>query len=203
MERQGEVVFILEHDAEIEQRADALRVALQRPLIAVAGLGVVAEPVVDGAIVAHGPRSHLFYVGPDAARPAEFDNFHLKAEIMTRPNANSGIFFHTRMQPTGWPAHGHEVQVNNSQKDPVRTGSLYNVVKNFTPPAKDDTWFTMEVIVVGRAVTVKVDGRTLYEFVEPEGVAGTRKVSAGLLALQAHDPDSEVRYRRILLRRLP
>lgn len=159
--------------------------------------------VVDGAIVAHGPRSHLFYVGPDAARPAEFTNFHLKAEILTRPNANSGIFFHTRMQPTGWPAHGHEVQVNNSQKDPVRTGSLYNVVKNFTPPAKDDTWFTLEAIVVGRAVTVKVDGRTLYEFVEPEGVTGTRKISAGLLAVQAHDPDSEVRYRRILLKRLP
>ena len=159
--------------------------------------------VVAGAIVAHGPRSHLFYVGPDAARPAEFGNFHLKAEILTRPNANSGIFFHTRMQPTGWPAHGHEVQVNNSQKDPVRTGSLYNVVKNFTPPAKDDTWFTLETIVVGRGVTVKVDGRTLYEFVEPESVTGTRKVSAGMLALQAHDPGSEVQYRRILLKRLP
>jgi hypothetical protein len=95
------------------------------------------------------------------------------------------------------------VQVNNSQRDPVRTGSLYNVVKNFTPPAKDDAWFTLEAIVVGRAVTVKVDGRTLYEFVEPEGVTGTRKLSAGLLALQAHDPDSEVRYRRILLKKLP
>ncbi|MFN7811036.1 MAG: DUF1080 domain-containing protein [Planctomycetia bacterium] len=159
--------------------------------------------VVDGAIVAHGPRSHLFYVGPDAARPAELGNVHLQAEIRTRPNANSGVFFHTRMQPTGWPVHGHEVQVNNSQKDPVRTGSLYNVVKLFTPPAKDDTWFTLEVIVVGRALTVKVDGRVLYEFVEPEGTTGTRKISAGLLALQAHDPDSEVHYRRIRLKRLP
>ena len=159
--------------------------------------------VVDGAIVAHGPRSHLFYVGPDAARPAEFGNFHLKAEILTRPNANSGIFFHTRLQPTGWPAHGHEVQVNNSQKDPVRTGSLYNVVKNFTPPAKDDTWFTMEVVVKGKAVTVSVDGRVLFEFVEPEGVIGTRKLSEGLFALQAHDPDSVVHYRNIRVRRLP
>jgi hypothetical protein len=77
------------------------------------------------------------------------------------------------------------------------------VVKNFTPPAKDDTWFTLETIVVGKGVTVKVDGRTLYEFVEPEGVTGTRKVSAGMLALQAHDPGSEVHYRRILLKRLP
>ncbi|MFM8436443.1 MAG: family 16 glycoside hydrolase, partial [Planctomycetia bacterium] len=28
--------------------------------------------VADGQIVCHGPRSHLFYVGPDADHPAEF-----------------------------------------------------------------------------------------------------------------------------------
>jgi hypothetical protein len=159
--------------------------------------------VKDGVIVCHGPRSHLFYVGPDAAKPAEFKNFHLKAEVMTRPKANSGVFIHTRPQPDGWPAHGYEVQVNNSQGDPVRTGSLYNVVKNFTPPAKDDAWFTLEAQVVGKAVTVRVDGRVLFEFVEPEGVTGTRKLSAGTFALQAHDPGSEVHYRNIRVKRLP
>ena len=159
--------------------------------------------VVDGAIVCKGPRSHLFYVGADTAKPAEFKNFHFKAEVMTRPGANSGLFIHTRPQPDGWPAHGHEVQVNNSQGDPVRTGSLYNVVKNFTAPAEDDTWFTLEVMVVGKAVTVRVDGRVLYEFVEPGGVTGTRKLSAGTFAIQAHDPGSEVHYRNIRVKRLP
>ena len=159
--------------------------------------------VVDGAIVCKGPRSHLFYIGADAAKPAEFKNFHLKAEVKTRPRANSGLFIHTRPQPDGWPAHGYEVQVNNSQGDPVRTGSLYNVVKNFTAPAEDDTWFTLEVMVVGKAVTVRVDGRVLYEFVEPEGVTGTRKLAAGTFAIQAHDPGSEVHYRNIRVKRLP
>ena len=159
--------------------------------------------VVDGAIVCKGPRSHLFYIGADAAKPAEFKNFHFKAEVKTRPRANSGLFIHTRPQPDGWPAHGYEVQVNNSQGDPVRTGSLYNVVKNFTAPAEDDTWFTLEVMVVGKAVTVRVDGRVLYEFVEPEGVTGTRKLSAGTFAIQAHDPGSEVHYRNIRVKRLP
>jgi hypothetical protein len=159
--------------------------------------------VVDGAIVCHGQRSHLFFVGRDPANPAAYKNFHLKAEVMTRPGANSGLFIHSRFQPTGWPAHGYEVQVNNTQSDPVRTGSLYNVVKNFTPPAKDDTWFTLEVMVVNKAVAVKVDGKVLYEFVEPDGVTGTRKLSEGLFALQAHDPGSEVRYRNIRVKRLP
>lgn len=159
--------------------------------------------VKDGAIVCSGPRSHLFYVGADPAAPARFRNFHLKAEVLTRPVANSGIFIHTAFQPDGWPAQGYEVQVNNSQQDPVRTGSLYNVVKNFTPPAKDDTWFTMEVVVNGRAVGVKVDDTVLYEFVEPEGVIGTRRLSEGTFALQAHDPGSEVHYRNLRVRRLP
>ena len=159
--------------------------------------------VTDGRIVCHGRRSHLFYVGPDADRPAEFRDFHFKAEVLTRPNANSGIFFHTRFQTEGWPAQGYEMQVNNSQGDPVRTGSLYNVVKNFTPPAADDAWFTQELIVKGRSVTVIVDGRRLFEFVEPEGVAGPRRLSAGTFALQAHDPGSEVHYRNLRVRRLP
>ena len=63
--------------------------------------------VVDGGIVCRGERSHLFYVGDDPARPAEFKDFHFKAEVLTKPNANSGIFFHTAWQDTGWPAKGY------------------------------------------------------------------------------------------------
>ncbi|MGI9178510.1 MAG: 3-keto-disaccharide hydrolase [Pirellulales bacterium] len=160
--------------------------------------------VVDGAIVCHGPRSHLFYVGSDEAKPESFRNFHLKAEVMTKPVANSGLFIHTAFQPDGWPAQGYEVQVNNTfRHDPVRTGSLYNVVKILAPPAKDNEWFTLEVMVNGKAVGVAVDGRVLYEFVEPEGVTGTRKLSQGTFALQAHDPGSEVHYRSIKVKRLP
>ena len=159
--------------------------------------------IAEGKIVCRGPRSHLFYVGADPAQPAEFKNFHFKSEVLTRPQANSGIFVHTKFQPDGWPAQGYEIQVNNSQSDPVRTGSIYNVVKNFVAPAKDDTWFTEEVVVNGKKVTVIVDDKVLFEFVEPDGVTGTRKLSAGTFALQAHDPGSEVHYRNIRVKRLP
>ncbi|MCX7403948.1 MAG: DUF1080 domain-containing protein [Planctomycetia bacterium] len=159
--------------------------------------------VIDGQIVCHGPRSHLFFISSDATQPALFKNFDFKAEVMTKPGANSGIFFHTKFQPQGWPAQGYEMQVNNSQSDPVRTGSLYNVVKNFLAPAKDDAWFTQEVIVEGKRITVKVDDRTLFEFVEPDGVTGTRKLSDGTFALQAHDPGSVVYYKNLRVKRLP
>ena len=48
-----------------------------------------------------------------------------------------------------------------------------------------------------------VNGKVLFEYVEPEGVAGTRKLSAGTFALQAHDPGSEVHYKNLRVKRLP
>jgi hypothetical protein len=160
--------------------------------------------VIDEAIVCHGPRSHLFYVGDDPAAAPEFKNFHLKAEVLTKPNANSGIYFHTKYQDEGWPAQGHEAQVNNTSGDPVRTGSLYNVVKNFEAPAQDDRWFTEEVIVEGDRIVIKVDGKTIVDHTEKTAeVKDGRKLSRGTFALQAHDPGSEVHYRNIRVKRLP
>jgi hypothetical protein len=160
--------------------------------------------VENGAIVCHGPWSLLFYMGPDPAQPADFTDFHFKAEVMTRPNSNSGVFFHTALESNGLLVRGYETQVNNSfARDPVRTGSLYNVVKVFEAAAKDDVWYTQEVIVQGKQVTVIVEGKRLFEYVEPEGVAGRRTLAHGTFALQAHDPDSEVHFRNIRVQRLP
>ncbi|MDD8043823.1 MAG: DUF1080 domain-containing protein, partial [Verrucomicrobiota bacterium] len=80
--------------------------------------------IEDGCIVANGTRSHIFYVGDEEP----FVNFEFKADVMTRPGSNSGIYFHTRYQDEGWPKYGFESQVNISQGDYIKTGSLYQVV---------------------------------------------------------------------------
>jgi Domain of Unknown Function (DUF1080) len=160
--------------------------------------------VEDGAIVAHGKRSHLFYVGNDPNSPPEFKNFHFKAELMTEPKANSGIYFHTKFQPDGWPSTGYECQVNTSHGDPVKTASLYNVVKNFEAPAKDNEWFTEEIIVEGKHIVTKVNGKTIVDYTEPDSVERKfPKLDKGTFALQAHDPGSTVRYRSIEVKPLP
>jgi len=79
--------------------------------------------VIDGDIVAHGKVAHLYYAGP--VNHADFKNFEWKCEVMTKPGSNSGMYFHTHYQPTGFPSTGIECQVDNSHKDPRRTGSLY------------------------------------------------------------------------------
>lgn len=158
--------------------------------------------VRDGVIVAHGPRSHLFYVGP--VEDHNFKDFEFRADVMTKPSSNSGMYFHTEYQETGWPRNGYEVQVNNTHSDWIKTGSLYGVKNIGKLLAKDNVWFTQHIIVDGRRVVVKVNGRTVNEYAELEDVAGSsRKLSSGTFALQGHDPKSIVYYRNIMVRPLP
>lgn len=161
-----------------------------------------AFKVVDGAIVAQGQRCHLFYVGD--AKP--FKNFELKVEVMTEPNSNGGIYFHTAYQDTGWPRQGFECQVNVTQGDWKKTGSLYDVVNLGHTPAKDRQWWTQHIIVRGNKVTVKIDDITVLEYTEPAGAQPgrefSRKLSEGTFALQAHDPGSTVRFRNLRVKRL-
>jgi hypothetical protein len=153
--------------------------------------------IQDGAIVARGPRSHLFYMARG------FKNFDLKVDVMTKPGSNSGIFLHTKFVPSGWPKQGYECQVNNTHGDPVKTGSLYDTKKIYKTAAQDNKWWTQEIIVRGKRVVVKVDGKTVLDYTEPEGKTGTLKLGKGLFALQAHDPKSEVRFKNIKVRPLP
>jgi hypothetical protein len=160
--------------------------------------------VEDGAIVAAGPRSHLFYVGDDESKPAEFKNFHFKADVKTTPHSNSGIYFHTRYQAVGFPQIGFEAQVNNSHGDPVKTGSIYHIVKNFVPPAKDNEWFNEEIIVKGKNIRTLVNGKVICDYTEPNGVTGpTEKLDKGTFAFQAHDPKSTTYYKNVKVKPLP
>jgi hypothetical protein len=162
--------------------------------------------VKDGMLVVDGPRAHLFYVGPVGDH--RFTNFEWKADVMTTPGSNSGMYFHTEFQETGWPAKGYEVQVNNSHTDPKRTAGLYGVKDNMEAPAKDDEWFTMQIVVQGKHVTTSVNGKTIVDYTEPDGVERpadmkARLISSGTFALQGHDPKSKVLVKNIMVKILP
>jgi len=159
--------------------------------------------VRDGRIVADGPRSHLFYTGSVAQH--DFDDFEFRVDVMTKPGANSGVYFHTQYQDEGWPSAGYEVQINNSyDSDPRRTGSLYAVDDVKQSPVPDDEWFTMGIRVEGRDVTVTIDGDTVVDYTEPADVERAdmpgRVLSSGTLALQGHDPESTVYFKNLYVR---
>jgi histidinol phosphatase-like PHP family hydrolase len=166
--------------------------------------------VDEGAIVADGPRSHLFYAG--SVSGAEFRNFQLRAEVMSMPRANSGIYFHTRFQDSGFPAQGFEVQVNNTAegagnyRERKKTGSLYGVRNTYKTFVRDREWFPIHLNVRGKRVQVAVDGMLLVDYIEPEtpylANERGRRLGSGTIALQCHDPGSKVRFRNIAVRPL-
>jgi hypothetical protein len=159
--------------------------------------------VKDSQIVVHGPTAHLFYVGD--YNNHVFKNFELKADVMTYPGANSGIYFHTQYQESGWPDTGFEVQVNNSHTDWKRTGSLYDVVNIKEVYVKDMEWFTEYIKVDGKHVIIKLNDKTVVDYTEPadykpEPGQTNHFLSSGTFALQGHDPKSEVHFKNIMVK---
>jgi hypothetical protein len=162
--------------------------------------------VRDGVMVVKGERSHLFYVGP--VQGANFRNFELKAEILTKPGANSGVYFHTQFQESGWPAKGYEIQVNNTHRDPKKTAGIYGIRDNYEAPARDDEWFTLRIRVEGKRIQTWVNDRPIADYTEEpnaerKGQFVGRLLGSGTFAIQGHDPLSEVHYRSIAVKPLP
>ncbi len=160
--------------------------------------------IVEGHLVAHGERAHLFYVGEDGN--AGFTDFEAKLVVMTKPGANAGFYFATEFQDEGWPNKGYEAQINATHKDPKKTGSLYGVENVMdVAPHQDNEWFEYHIKVEGKRIIIKVNGVTTVDFTEPEGGPETttkfdRKLGKGTIAIQCHDPGSEVHFKSIKLK---
>lgn len=162
--------------------------------------------VENGTIVVHGETAHLFYDGP--VQQHHFKNFEFKADVMTMPGSNSGIYFHTTFQQGGWPAKGYEVQVNNSHTDWRRTGSLYGIEDVKETYVKDNEWYTESIKVEGKRVIIKVNDKIVVDYTEPanlkrEGSDSLRIISNGTFALQGHDPKSIVYFKNLMVKVLP
>ena len=169
--------------------------------------------VVDGQIVAHGERSHLFYTGP--IHGADFRNFELTAEIKTMPGANSGVYFHTAFQESGFPAAGFEVQVENNEPvsktgyvERKKTGSLYGIRNVYKTFVQNGEWFQMSILVRGKEVQTRINDMLVVDYVEADPPFQAdpkfqRVLNHGTFALQGHDPGSTTYFRNIRVRPLP
>ena len=162
--------------------------------------------IENGAIKANGSAGHAYYAGE--FRNASFRNFELKVDVMTRPNSNGGIYIMTEYLEKGWPAKGFEIQVNNTfEKDWKKTGGLYNVQDVKEQLVPDNEWYTYHIVAKGDTITVRVNDKDVVNWTQPadwEGPKGNpgRRIGAGTIALQAHDPGSTVYYRNIRIKPL-
>ena len=168
-----------------------------------------AWKVRDGQIVADGDRSHLFYTGRD------FKNFELEVEALAQTACNSGVYFHTTYQETGFPIKGFEIQINHTAggegtyRERKKTGSIYGLRNVYKQLIHDGQWFKMNVLVRGKNIQVRLDGVMVADYTEPTppvippGMEKERFLDHGTFALQCHNPGSVARFRSIRVRPLP
>ena len=169
--------------------------------------------VSNGMLTANGPRSHLFYVGP--IQGANFKNFELSVELITQPDCNSGVYFHTAYQESGFPEKGFEVQVNNTARgeggylERKKTGSLYGLRNMYKQLVPDQKLFRMTVAVRGKNVQIRLGSELVVDYVEPTppvipaGGEKGRFLDHGTFALQCHNDGSRVAYKSVRVRPLP
>ncbi len=169
--------------------------------------------VEDGLLLGSGPVSHLYYAGP--VQRAMFRNFEMEVEVRSEPACNSGVYFHTAFQESGFPKKGFEVQINNtalgegSYRERKRTGSLYGIRNVYKQLVRDQEWFRLRVSVREKNVQVWVNGLLGVDYTEPTPAVRPpsqeteRFLDRGTFALQCHDPGSVVRFRSVRVRPLP
>ena len=161
----------------------------------------------EGYFQAVGKRSHLFYEGEHLKDG--FKNFELEVQVKTFKLANSGIYFHTEYQETGWPNKGMEIQVNNThigEGDYIelkKMASLYGVRNLYKSFGRDGEWMTVKARVESNHVQIWVNGLKTVDYLQPEKTFSVKRLGKGTFCLQGHDSLSKMQYRSFKIRRLP
>ncbi|HVA50240.1 MAG TPA: family 16 glycoside hydrolase [Pirellulales bacterium] len=153
----------------------------------------------DGVLIGSGPAESNLY-----SERGNFTNFHLRTEASINDGGNSGVFCRSRFGPVRpadgprWP-DGYEAQINSTHSDPNKTGSLYGprgaVVGIANSIVRPNEWFKLELIAADSHLVVKVNGQTTADYVDAD-----RSFPMGHLALQQHNPQTVVKYRKIEIR---
>jgi hypothetical protein len=140
-----------------------------------------------------------------------FGDFLLQLECRTgAANTNSGVFF--RCIP-GEMMNGYECQIHNGyqqgdRKRPVDqgTGAIFRRQPARIVAADDGRWFGLTIIAVGSRMGTWVNGLQVTDWIDerppsPNPRLGKR-IEAGTIMLQGHDPTTHVEFRNIRITEL-
>lgn len=147
--------------------------------------------VRDGTLISPGR-------GPDLVSDAQLEDFKLHIEFRCAPGSNSGVYLRGR----------YEVQIEddpNPEPANRRTGSIYGFLAPSPPaPRKPAEWHAFDLTLIGRRVTVVLDGRTIVADQEIPGITGgaldSHEALPGPIYLQGSE-EGRVSFRNIVVRR--
>ena len=129
----------------------------------------------------------------DIASLARFKNFKLHIEFRVAQESNSGVGLRARYEVQIYGDHGQPPSLHGN-------GALYSrlppKVNATLPPAQ---WQTFDITLIGRELTVILNGKTLHDHIEVEGLTAMAtdpdESAPGPLTLQGdHGP---VEFRKI------
>ncbi|HTU68601.1 MAG TPA: DUF1080 domain-containing protein [Steroidobacteraceae bacterium] len=132
--------------------------------------------------------------GAELVTDRKFDDFKLHLEFKVAPGANSGIYLRGR----------YEVQVEHDSHPEAAERSLGGVYGFLAPsplPAHTpDIWRSYDITLIGRRVTIALDGVTIVKDQEIPGVTGgaldTHEGEPGPLYLQGSE-NGRVEFRHV------
>jgi len=141
-----------------------------------------------------------------------YGDFVLQLEcFVAGDRLNSGIFF--RCIP-GDNMNGYESQIHNGFRDgdptqPVDcgTGGIFRRQNARRVVAGDHAWFTKTIIADGHHMAVWVNGYQVSDWTDTRPPHANprkgRRKKAGTLAIQGHDPTTDLRFRHLQIGELP
>lgn len=154
-------------------------------------LDAAAKPwrVVDGTLVSPG-------AGTDLRSVARYGDFKLHLEFNCAPGANSGVYLRGR----------YELQIENDLKPEapnMRTAGIYGYLAPTVPaPRTPGVWQSYDITLVGRTVTVALNGKVVIDRQEIPGITGgaldSDEGAHGPLVLQGAE-EGVVSYRNIVI----
>jgi hypothetical protein len=144
---------------------------------------------VDGGVLSNTPPCS------DLITEASFGDFKLHVELMYPAKSNSGIYLRGR----------HEVQIQDDfgkSVDSHRMGGVYGFLTPYVNAAKPaGEWQTYDITLVGRRVTVVLNGQTLLDNEIIPGITGgaidSDEAAPGPLMLQGDH--GKISYRNITI----
>jgi hypothetical protein len=126
-----------------------------------------------------------------------FNDFKLHVEFRYQAHGNSGVYLRGR----------YEIQITDHHPEtPPKDvlGSIYGFIKpNESVTTKPNEWNSFDITLIGRNVTIVVNGKTLVNNQEIPGITGgalnSREGEPGPIMLQGdHEP---IEYRNIIITR--
>ncbi|MBC9929812.1 3-keto-disaccharide hydrolase [Chitinophaga qingshengii] len=105
--------------------------------------------------------------GANLISEQKFTDFKLHVEFKYQKGSNSGVYLRGR----------HEVQIEDSSPDTHPSSVLFSGVYGFLAPSEinalgPDKWQTYDITLVGRMVTIVVNGKTVINNQEIPGITG-------------------------------